>query len=273
MRGPAVSFWTVSPFDFWVADEKQEVYGGGMYGKYPEKSFGELPTLGHEETVRPEMPAGEGPSWTALGLSEAETLKPTEGVGGIVDNGRTDRARRWKVGEDILGRYVVEQELGRGGMGVVYGCLDKVGRVRVAVKCLPPELSHDSVEMEEVRENFRLVGDLRHPCIAGVRTLEKDGRGEYFLVMDVAEGASLRKWLREKGKSGGVSLEEAVRVLRQVAAALDYAHGERVVHRDVKPGNVMIDGQGRAKVLDFGLAAQIRTSLSRASQASLVSRW
>jgi formylglycine-generating enzyme required for sulfatase activity len=180
--------------------------------------------------------------------------------------------KRWTAGEEILGRYVVEGELGQGGMGVVYACRDKVGGVRVAVKALPPELSHNSVEMEEVRENFELVVGLRHPNIAGVRTLEKDGRGEYFLVMDVAEGVSLRKWLREKcreTKDGrrGIPLEEAVEVLRQVAAALDYAHGERVVHRDVKPGNVMIDGRGRAKVLDFGLAAQIRTSLSRASQA------
>ena len=146
-------------------------------------------------------------------------------------------------------------------------CRDKVGGVKVAVKALPPELSHNSVKMEEVRENFELVVGLRHPNIAGVRTLEQDERGEYFLVMDVAEGVSLRKWLREKRKAGGVSLEEAVGVLRQVAAALDYAHGEKVVHRDVKPGNVMIDGRGRVKVLDFGLAAQIRSSLSRASRA------
>jgi formylglycine-generating enzyme required for sulfatase activity len=174
---------------------------------------------------------------------------------------------RWKAGEEILDRYVVEGELGQGGMGVVYGCLDKVGGVRVAVKALPPELGHNSVEMEEVRENFELVYKLNHPNIASFKTLERDGRGEFFLVMDVAEGVSLRKWLREKWKAGGVSVEEAVAVLRQVASALDYAHGKKLVHRDVKPGNVMISPNGEVKVLDFGLAAQIRTSLSRASQA------
>ena len=234
-------------------------YRRGMKENESVKSFGELPTLGHEETRKADpRSAAEGPSWTALGLSEAETRQPPEG---IRDDGRTDAARRWKPGDVILDRYVVEGELGQGGMGVVYACLDRVGGVRVAVKCLPPELSHNSVEMEEVRENFRLVCGLAHPNIAVVRHLERDARGEFFLVMDIAEGESLRKWMRAKWKSGGVGLAEAVAILRQVASALDYAHGEKVVHRDVKPGNVMIDGKGRVKVLDFGLAAQIRTSL------------
>lgn len=231
-----------------------------------EESIGELTTRGPGETVdkgtsgpvlEPHVPVWE----PGKSIGELTTLKPE----GIVDDGRTDGARRWKAGEEILGRYVVERELGQGGMGVVYGCFDKVGGVRVAVKCLPPELGHNSVEMEEVRENFQLVYGLGHPNIAGVRQLEKDANGEYYLVMDVAEGENLRVWLRRKWKAGGVSLAEAVGVLRQVASALDYAHGEKVVHRDVKPGNVMIDGRGRVKVLDFGLAAQIRTSLSRAS--------
>jgi formylglycine-generating enzyme required for sulfatase activity len=152
-------------------------------------------------------------------------------------------------------------------MGVVYKCLDKVGGVRVAVKALPPELSHNGDEMEEVRENFRLVYGLSHPNIAGVRTLERDERGEYFLVMEVAEGEPLRRWMRRKGGAGGIPAEEAVPVLRQVASALDYAHGERVMHRDVKPGNIVISGNGDVKVLDFGLAAQIHSSMNRVSQA------
>ncbi|MBP5787923.1 MAG: protein kinase, partial [Kiritimatiellae bacterium] len=118
--------------------------------------------------------------------------------------------KRWKPGEEILGRYVVEKELGQGGMGVVYACLDKVGGVRVAVKALPPELSHNSVEMEEVRANFELVYKLSHPNIAGVRTLERDGKGEYFLVMEIAEGVSLRRWMRRKLRSeeSGVRSQE-----------------------------------------------------------------
>lgn len=182
------------------------------------------------------------------------------------------KGRRWKTGEEILERYVVEGELGQGGMGVVYACFDKVGGVKVAIKTLPSEVSHSSVEMEEVRENFRLVGGLRHENVVGVKTLERDVRGEYFLVMDVAEGENLRYWMRRRGletggRRHGAKLDEALPILRQVAAALDYAHRERVVHRDVKPENIVIDGRGRVKVMDFGLAAQIRTSLDRANQA------
>ena len=238
-----------------------------------EKSFGELPTLGRTEEAESAGTPRQGPSWSSLGLSEAETLKPPEG---IVDDGRTDEARKWKSGEIILNRYVVERELGQGGMGVVYECLDRVGGVKVAVKGLPPELGHDRVEMEEVRENFQLVVGLRHPNIAGVRTLEKDERGEYFLVMDVAEGEPLRRWMRRKARergqgtgNRGMPLEEAIPILRQVASALDYAHRMRVIHRDVKPGNVMVDVKGEAKVLDFGLAAQIRTSMSRVSREAV----
>ena len=103
-------------------------------------------------------------------------------------------AKRFRAGDEILGRYVVESELGQGGMGVVYLCLDKVGGVKVAVKGLPPEVSHNSDEMEEVRRNFQLVCALRHPGIAGIRTLEREeSTGLYYLVMDVAEGQNLTR--------------------------------------------------------------------------------
>ena len=228
------------------------------------RSIGEWTTFGGPEDAVPPLasvapPAGWDPD---LSIGQQETLREP----GIADDGRTDGARRWKAGETILGRYVVERELGEGGLGVVYECLDTVGGVKVAVKSLPPEVGRDRDEMEEVRENFRLVYKLSHPNIAGVRVLEKDERGEYHLVMELAEGESLRRWSRQKRKGAGVPLEEAIPVLRQVAAALDYAHSEKVVHRDVKPGNIMVDAKGRVKVLDFGLAAQIRTSMSRVSR-------
>ena len=177
-------------------------------------------------------------------------------------------AKRFCPGDEILGRYVVESELGQGGMGVVYLCLDKVGGVKVAVKGLPPEVSHNSDEMESVRENFQLVSELQHPNIAGVRTLEKDEKtGDYYLVMAYARGVSLKHWLRQHG--GKEHRGEQLKVLRQIASALDYAHNaepRHIIHRDIKPENVMVDEHGKVFVLDFGLAAQVRSSLSRVSQ-------
>ena len=176
--------------------------------------------------------------------------------------------RRFANGDEILERYVVQSELGQGGMGVVYKCFDKIGGVEVAVKGLPPEVAHNSDEMEAVRENFQLVSELHHPNIAGVRTLEKDlTTGDYYLVMTLARGISLRHWLRQHG--GKEHRAEQLNVLRQIASALDYAHNaepKHIIHRDVKPENIMVDDGGHVMVLDFGLAAQVRSSLSRVSQ-------
>ena len=177
-------------------------------------------------------------------------------------------AKRFRAGDEILGRYVVESELGQGGMGVVYLCLDKVGGVKVAVKGLPPEVSHNADEMESVRDNFQLVSELQHPNIAGVRTLEVDAAtGNYYLIMTYARGSSLKHWLRQHG--GKEHRAEHLNVLRQIASALDYAHNaepRHIIHRDIKPENVMVDEHGNVAVLDFGLAAQVRSSLSRVSQ-------
>ncbi|MBQ7175861.1 MAG: serine/threonine protein kinase, partial [Victivallales bacterium] len=175
-------------------------------------------------------------------------------------------SRRLKVGDVILGQYEVLGDLGHGGMGVVYRCLDRVGRIEVAVKTLPPELAHDADEMEAVRHNFSLVAKLVHQNIAACRTLAEDkATGEFYLVMEYVQGETLKSYLRRNG--GRLSLDDALPILRQVAEALDFAHQERVMHRDIKPGNIMLCPNGKVKVLDFGLAAQIRSSMSRVSMA------
>ena len=174
--------------------------------------------------------------------------------------------KRFRTGDVLLGRYKITGELGQGGMGVVFRCFDEIGGIDVALKALPPELSHNSVEMEEVRANFALVENLHHPNIAAVKTLEQDPETrDYFLVMECVDGVNLRSW-RRRGGAPGMPLAEVLPVLRQVAAALDYAHSRRIIHRDIKPSNIMLCADGTAKVLDFGLAAQLHTSLSRISQ-------
>ncbi|NCA83583.1 MAG: hypothetical protein EOM72_12740 [Opitutae bacterium] len=177
--------------------------------------------------------------------------------------------RRFRAGEVILGRYRVTGELGQGGMGVVYRCFDETAGIEIALKALPPEVGHNSGEMDEVRENFRLVERLHHPNIAGVKTLEKDpASGDCYLIMECVDGLDLRQWARKRrGEGRPLTPDEIGIVAHRIAAALDYAHEQRVIHRDIKPANVRVNFEGDVKVLDFGLAAQLHTSMSRVSQA------
>ena len=175
---------------------------------------------------------------------------------------------RFQVGDLIMNRYKVISELGQGGMGVVYKCFDETAGIEVALKALPPELSHNTLEMEDIKDNFQLVAKLVHQNIAISKNLEKDDlNGNYYLIMECCEGEDLRRWIRRKRKDGNLTLDEVLPIIRQVADALDYAHKQRVMHRDIKPGNIMINNEGDIKVLDFGLAAQIHTSMTRVSMA------
>ena len=180
-------------------------------------------------------------------------------------NDETARREAFAPGDTIAGRYVVENMLGEGGMGIVYQCLDEVGGVKVAVKSLPPEVSRNADKMEDIRANYRLVSYLQHQNIAGARTLEFDeSTGDFYLVMDLARGIALKRWMKRNPQA---STEAKLSILRQVAAALDYAHSKKVIHRDVKPENVIVNDDGVVKVLDFGLAAQIHSSQSCTSAA------
>lgn len=175
---------------------------------------------------------------------------------------------RFAVGDLIMGRYKVLAELGQGGMGVVYKCFDETAGIEVALKALPPELSYNTLEMEDIKDNFQLVHNLHHPNIASSNNLERNPEnGNYYLIMECCEGEDLRRWIKRKHRDRSMTWEEILSVIRQVANALDYAHGEKVMHRDIKPGNIMIDSVGNVKVLDFGLAAQIHTSMTRVSMA------
>ncbi len=169
----------------------------------------------------------------------------------------------------VGGRYEVIEELGRGAMGVVYRCLDCTAGIEVALKALPPELSHNTAEMEEVRENFQLVSHVVHQNIAVSKSLELDkDTGDCYLVMEYVKGENLRHWMhRMRKERGNITLEEALPILRQVAEALDYAHELKVMHRDIKPSNVMLTLDGKVKLMDFGLAAQIYSSLTHVSRA------
>ena len=184
-----------------------------------------------------------------------------------------------------IDKYELRRELGEGGFGTVYLARDTVADVDVAVKGLPPEVKHNAVELESIRGNFALVKRLRHPNIVAVTDLHQALSVSYaskdveaklrvferdtMVVMDYALGVTLAQW-RRQFPGGKVPVDKAIAVTRQVASALDYAHGQKVLHRDVKPANVMVEsadgGKLVARVLDFGLAAEIRSSMGRLSR-------
>jgi len=156
--------------------------------------------------------------------------------------------------------FNVVKVLGQGGMGVVYEALDLALQRPVALKKLRPEIADNPRERNRFLKEARTVAALKHPNIVEIHAIHEDKEG-LFLVFERVPGESLHERLGR----GPVSPAEAAFFLKQIASALDYAHGQGVVHQDLKPGNVMIHG-GLAKVMDFGIARRVKDSLSTMSK-------
>jgi serine/threonine-protein kinase len=148
-----------------------------------------------------------------------------------------------------VGPYTIDRELGRGGMGVVYAGHDPRLDRAVAIKALPPEFSSDPVLKNRFEREARSLAALSHPNIATVYGVE-DQNGSRFLVMELVEGETLSAKLSR----GRLPVPDALSIAAEVAAAVEAAHDRAVIHRDIKPGNVMVAPGGGVKVLDFGLA-------------------
>ncbi|MCY3020553.1 MAG: serine/threonine-protein kinase, partial [Planctomycetota bacterium] len=175
-------------------------------------------------------------------------------------------ATQRQPGNTIAAKYILVEKLGAGGMGEVWKARDTESEVERAIKFLPPEVSRSDKEMRRLRENFRLVYGLIHEGIAAMHGLEQHG-AEHVLVLEYVEGKALRVYARDFLKAHGAqaSMEEALRLGQQIARALDFAHAKNVIHRDIKPDNIIVMRDGNAKILDFGLAAEIQSSLSHAA--------
>jgi TolB-like protein/Tfp pilus assembly protein PilF/tRNA A-37 threonylcarbamoyl transferase component Bud32 len=152
------------------------------------------------------------------------------------------------IGE-TLSHYRILEKLGKGGMGEVYLAEDTTLKRKVALKVLPPELATSQERLERFQREAESLASLNHPNIVTIHTVEEDG-GVRFLTMEWVEGQTLAE-LVEKG---GMPLERIFEIATPLADALAVAHAKGVVHRDLKPGNVMVTEDGRVKVLDFGLA-------------------
>ena len=164
----------------------------------------------------------------------------------------------------LAGRYRVVRQLGQGGMGSVWLAEDlDFNKEKVAIKMLPSILVKNKRAAKQLKEEALHWKKLSHPNIATMRNYVEN-EGNPFLVVDYIEGTTLEDYLVEKGKLGE---GDAIRLLKPIADALDYAHRVGVIHRDVKPANIMIRKDGCPFVLDFGIAREMHETMTRVTGA------
>ncbi|MBU2575379.1 MAG: protein kinase [Elusimicrobia bacterium] len=163
------------------------------------------------------------------------------------------------IGTVLNNQYEIKGELGEGGMAKVYEGLDRKSNRKVAVKKMHPWLKKFPEEHKRFVQEARIVSRLAHPNIVGVQAIVEQ-EGEIYLIFDYVDGKTLADVLKEKGL---LQFQECKGILKGVCGAVHYAHKINVIHRDLKPSNIMVDRDGAALVMDFGLASELRESLTR----------
>jgi eukaryotic-like serine/threonine-protein kinase len=158
-----------------------------------------------------------------------------------------------QVGTRLSGRYRLDAQVGAGGMSTVYRAFDTVLERQVAIKLMHREIASDSDQLERFRREARAVAQLNHPHVVGVIDAGEDD-GAPYIVFEYVEGETLKDRIRRHGR---LPVVEAIAYAIEIARALGAAHDHRIVHRDVKPQNVLIDEEGTAKVTDFGIARSL----------------
>ena len=149
-----------------------------------------------------------------------------------------------------LGPYTIRAQLGSGGMGVVYTAHDPRLDRRVAIKVLPPDLTRDDTAKQRFLREAKAASALDHPNICTIYEINETDDGQLYLVMAHYDGETLK----ERIERGPLALDDAVDIATQVGQGLAKAHAAGIVHRDVKPANLMVSSDGTVKILDFGLA-------------------
>ena len=212
-----------------------------MEGDRPTRAGG--PNASDETRLAPDA-TGASPSPGAPGSSGA-----TSG-GWLSSSGSIDHGR-FAPGTVLEGRYRVIGLLGRGGMGEVYRADDLRLGQPVALKFLPEALGRDAIRLAQFHNEVRTARQVSHPNVCRVYDIG-DASGHLFLTMEYVDGEDLSSLLRRIGR---LPEDKAVEIARQICAGLAAAHDRGVIHRDLKPANIMLDGAGRARVMDFSLAA------------------
>ncbi len=169
---------------------------------------------------------------------------------GLLTHFQAEQLMQGKWRRFTIGKYKVLEKLGSGGMGNVYLCEHKLMRRRVAVKILPTAKAAEPSSLERFYREARAVAALDHPNIVHAYDIDQD-ESLHFLVMEYVDGASLQEIVK---RSGPLTPARAAHYVQQTALGLEHAHASGLVHRDIKPGNVLVDRTGIVKILDMGLA-------------------
>lgn len=165
------------------------------------------------------------------------------------------------IGTMIGNRYEVVEKVGTGGMADVYRAMDNRLNRYVAVKILKNEYSEDTKFVTKFRQEAQAVACLSHPNVVAVYDVGEE-QGMHFIVMEFVEGITLKSYIEKKGK---LSVREAVGIGIQIASGLEAAHNSHIIHRDIKPQNILISRDGTAKVTDFGIAKAASSNTITAS--------
>ena len=157
------------------------------------------------------------------------------------------------IGTKLSGRYRLEAKLGSGGMSTVYLARDETLDRPVAVKVMHREMSEQADQLERFRQEARAVAKISHPNVVSVIDAGEDG-GHPYIVFEYVEGETLKQRI---ARVGALDIQEAIAYAIEIARGLSIAHARNLVHRDIKPQNVLIDDEGRAKLTDFGISRQL----------------
>ena len=160
-------------------------------------------------------------------------------------------------GDSLRNRYQILESLGRGGMADVFLAMDTRRQAQVAIKVLREDLAEDPEFLRRFGQEAEALARLDHPNIVRFYSFERQG-ATAFMVLDYISGSTLRRRLLDV--QGPLPIDETTAILRQVGAALHYAHAEGFIHRDIKPGNIMFQDNGKALLADFGIAKAMESA-------------
>jgi serine/threonine-protein kinase len=197
------------------------------------------------ETFVPKVPAPKTP-----GVSQIRSAKPISHTGVSSSSSDAIGGGRFAPGTVLEGRYRIVALAGRGGMGEVYRAEDLKLSQTVAIKFLPQSLSQDASALQRFHSEVRIARQVSHPNVCRMFDVG-EVEGTTFLTMEFVDGEDLASLIRRIGR---LPQDKAIEVARQICAGLAAAHDKGVIHRDLKPANIMLDGLGKVRINDFGLA-------------------